>query len=135
MREIIRSLLSANLLVTGILSFVTSIFVFLGTTWLFNATNLGKRLGFLIVGAGTFGWGIVNSILFILYAPRGPKPAQIDGLNAFELRILPITFLVGSTILFLMRAAKPAHIVTTASLFILINSVSGLIGQLTKKTL
>ena len=102
MREIIRSLLSANLLVTGILSFVTSIFVFLGTTWLFNATNLGKRLGFLIVGAGTFGWGIVNSILFILYAPRGPKPAQIDGLNAFELRILPITFLVGSTILFLM---------------------------------
>ena len=102
MREIIRSLLSANLLVTGILSFVTSIFVFLGTTWLFNATNLGMRLGFLIVGAGTFGWGIVNSILFILYAPRGPKPAQIDGLNAFELRILPITFLVASTILFLM---------------------------------
>ena len=40
-----------------------------------------------------------------------------------------------SPILFLMRAAKPAHIVTTASLFILINSVSGLIGQLTKKTL
>ena len=44
----------------------------------------------------------MNSILFILYAPRGPKPAQIDGLNAFELRILPITFLVASTILFLM---------------------------------
>ena len=102
MREIIRSLLSANLLVTGILSIVTSIFVFLGTTWLFNATNLGKRLGFLIVVAGTFGWGIVNSILFILYAPRGPKPAQIDALNAFEHRILPITFLVASTILFLM---------------------------------
>lgn len=102
MREIIRSLLSANLLVTGVLSFITSIFVFLGSTWVFNATNLGKRLGFLIVGAGTFGWGIVNSILFILYAPRGPKPAQIDGLNAFEIRILPITFLVASTILFLM---------------------------------
>ena len=85
-----------------LLTSFTSIFVFLGTTWLFNATNLGKRLGFLIVGAGTFGWGIVNSILFILYAPRGPKPAQIDGLNAFELRILPITFLVASTILFLM---------------------------------
>ena len=102
MREIIRSLLSANLLVTGILSFITSIFVFLGSTWVFNATNLGKRLGFLVVGAGTFGWGIVNSILFILYAPRGPKPADLDGLNAFELRILPITFLVASTILFLM---------------------------------
>ena len=102
MREIIRSLLSANLLVTGILAFITSIFVFLGSTWVFNATNLGKRLGFLVVGAGTFGWGIVNSILFILYAPRGPKPADLDGLNAFELRILPITFLVASTILFLM---------------------------------
>jgi len=102
MREIIRSLLSANLLVTGILSFITSIFVFLGSTWVFNATNLGKRLGFLVVGAGTFGWGIVNSILFILYAPRGPKPADLEGLNAFELRILPITFLVASTILFLM---------------------------------
>ena len=102
MREIIRSLLSANLLVTGILSFVTSILVFLGSTWLFNATNVGKRLGFLIVGAGTFGWGSVNSILFILYAPRGPKPADLEGLNAFELRILPITFLIASTILFTM---------------------------------
>jgi hypothetical protein len=102
MREIIRSLLSANLLVTGVLAFLTSIIVFLGSTWLFNATNLGKRLGFLVVGAGTFGWGIVNSILFILYAPRGPKPADLEGLNAFELRILPMTFLVASTILFLM---------------------------------
>ena len=37
-----------------------------------------------------------------------------------------------SPILFLMRAAKPKHIVTTASLFILINSISGIIGQLTK---
>lgn len=102
MREIIRSLLSANLLVTGVLAFVTSLFVFLGSTWVFNATNLGKRLGFLVVGTGTFGWGIVNSILFILYAPRGPKPADLEGLNAFELRILPITFLAASTILFLM---------------------------------
>jgi len=40
-----------------------------------------------------------------------------------------------SPILFLIRAGKPKHIVTTASLFILINSVSGLIGQLTKNTL
>ena len=40
-----------------------------------------------------------------------------------------------SPILFLLRAGKPKHIATTASLFILINSVSGLIGQLTKNTL
>ena len=37
-----------------------------------------------------------------------------------------------SPILFLIRAGKPKHIVTTASLFILINSVSGIVGQLTK---
>ena len=37
-----------------------------------------------------------------------------------------------SPILFLIKAAKPKHIVTAASLFILINSVSGVIGQLTK---
>ena len=102
MREIIISLLSANLVVTGVLAFITSICVFIGSTWVFNATNLGKRLGFLVVGTGFFGWGIVNSILFILYAPRGPKPADLEGLNAFELRILPITFLVASTILFFL---------------------------------
>ena len=37
-----------------------------------------------------------------------------------------------SPILFLIRAGRPKHIVTTASLFILINSVSGIIGQLEK---
>jgi len=37
-----------------------------------------------------------------------------------------------SPILFLIRAGKPKYIVTAASLFILINSISGLIGQLTK---
>ena len=37
-----------------------------------------------------------------------------------------------SPILFLLRAGKPKHIVTTASLFILINSLSGIFGQLTK---
>ena len=37
-----------------------------------------------------------------------------------------------SPILFLLRAGKPKHIVTTASLFILINSISGVMGQLSK---
>ena len=37
-----------------------------------------------------------------------------------------------SPILFLLRVAKPKHIVTSTSLFILINSVFGIIGQLTK---
>ena len=39
-----------------------------------------------------------------------------------------------SPILFLIRAAKPNHIITMASLFILINSLSGIIGQLTKSS-
>ena len=39
-----------------------------------------------------------------------------------------------SPILFLLRAGKPKHIVTTSSLFILINSLSGIFGQLTKST-
>ncbi len=37
-----------------------------------------------------------------------------------------------SPILFLIRAGKPKHIVTAVSLFILINSISGIVGQLTK---
>ena len=37
-----------------------------------------------------------------------------------------------SPILFLMRADRPKNIVTMASLFILINSIFGIFGQLTK---
>ena len=37
-----------------------------------------------------------------------------------------------SPILFLLRAGRPKHIVTAASLFILINSMSGIAGQLLK---
>ena len=37
-----------------------------------------------------------------------------------------------SPILFLIRAGLPKHIVTTSSIFILINSFAGIIGQLTK---
>ena len=39
-----------------------------------------------------------------------------------------------SPFLFLMKAGHPKHIVTSASLFILINSIFGVIGQLTKDT-
>ena len=37
-----------------------------------------------------------------------------------------------SPLLFLLKAEKPKIIVTTASLFILVNSISGILGQLTK---
>ena len=39
-----------------------------------------------------------------------------------------------SPILFLLKADKPKIIATTASLFILLNSISGILGQLTKQT-
>ncbi len=38
-----------------------------------------------------------------------------------------------SPILFLLKADKPKNISTTASLFILVNSISGILGQLTKE--
>ena len=40
-----------------------------------------------------------------------------------------------SPILFLLKADKPKNIATTASLFILINSISGVLGQLTKESI
>ena len=40
-----------------------------------------------------------------------------------------------SPILFLLRAGRPKHIVTTASVFILINSIFGIIGQLSKNSI
>ena len=102
MREIMRTLLSSNLTFTGIFLFVLFVLSFFGSTFILNATKLGRRLGFLVVGAATFGWLVINSFLFILYAPRGPAPSSIDGLNALEIRIIPITYFAGSLILFIM---------------------------------
>ncbi len=100
MRELMRELLSANLFVTGIILTVASILVFYGTIYLLTYTNLGKRLGFLVTGAGVSAWWTIGSLLFVLYAPRGPRPADIEGLNAFEIRIIPITFMLVSAIVF-----------------------------------
>jgi hypothetical protein len=102
MRELIREILSANLAVTGILLTLAAIVVFFGTVYLLNWTNLGKKLAFLITGAATFGWMSINSLLFVMYAPRGPRPADFEGLNAFEIRIIPLTFMLASLILFAM---------------------------------
>jgi hypothetical protein len=100
-REFFRSLLSANLFVTGIILTIAAILLFYGSIYLFNYTNLGKRLGFLVTGAAVFGWLTITSMLFVVYAPRGPKPDDIEGLNAFEIRIIPITYLLVSLVLFL----------------------------------
>lgn len=100
MRELIREILSANLAVTGVLLTIGAILVFYGTVYVINSTNLGKRLAFLVVGAAVFGWTSINSLLFVLYAPRGPRPEDFEGLNAFEIRIIPLTFMLASLILF-----------------------------------
>lgn len=100
MRELFREIFSANLTFTGIVLTLASFLVFFGSGYLLLYTNLGKRLGFLIAGAGVFGWGAINSLLFVLYAPRGPRPVNFEGLNAWEIRLIPITWMVVSAILF-----------------------------------
>lgn len=101
-RELFRSLFSANLFVTGVILTLASILLFYGSIYLFNLTNLGKRLGFLVTGAAVFGWLTITSMLFVVYAPRGPKPDNIEGLNSLEIRIIPITYLLVCLVLFLV---------------------------------
>lgn len=101
MRELFRELLSANLFVTGIILTLASFTIFYGTIYLLLYTNTGKKLGFLLCGAGIFGWLTISSMLFVIYAPRGPRPADIEGLNAFEIRIIPIAYLVVSAAIFI----------------------------------
>ena len=101
MREFFRELLSANLFVTGILLTLASFAIFYGTISLLLVMNTGRRLGLLLTGAGIFGWLTITSMLFVVYAPRGPRPADIEGLNAFEIRIIPLTYLVVSAAIFI----------------------------------
>lgn len=104
--EFMREIFSANITFTGLVMFAASLVIFIGSVWLLLGTNVGRRLGFLITGAGVSGWIVINSILFILYAPRGPRQEVIEGLNAFEIRLIPITWLAISGILFFMFMAS-----------------------------
>ena len=88
---------------------------------------------------------IAGLLLLINNRSYEDKNIKIKKLN------LIISFLIGSTlglisgivgigggiflspILFLLKADKPKNIVTTASLFILINSISGILGHLSKE--
>ncbi len=99
-RHIWDSTLASGLLV-GIGSFV----IFGGTVYLILYTNLGARLGFLVSGAALFGFGAVNGLLFVLYSPRGPRPADVEGLNAFQIRIMPLAMMIGSAVIFAMFLA------------------------------
>ena len=86
----------------GVLITIISIVSFIGSGYLLLYTDLGARLGFLVTGAATFGWMVVGSLLFVVYAPRGLRPANLEGLNAFQIRIPSIALTLASLILFLM---------------------------------
>lgn len=94
-----------GVLVRGIIVAVGSLAVFAGTIWLIHYTNLGRRLAFLVTGAAFFGFLSIVGLFYTLYAPRGLRPALLEGLNAFELRILPGALMLASFILFVMFVA------------------------------
>lgn len=83
---------------------IGSIIVFIGSGFFLLYTDVGRRLAFLLTGAATFGWLIINGVLFIVYAPRGIRPADLEGLNAFQIRLPAIALTLGSLVLFSMFA-------------------------------
>jgi len=98
-----------GVLVRGIIVGVGALAVFGGTVFLINFTNLGRKLAFLVTGAAFFGFLAVVGLLYTLYAPRGLRPALVEGLNSFQLRILPGGLMLGSIILFAMFVAAMAR--------------------------
>jgi hypothetical protein len=86
----------------GILITVTAFLAFIGSAYLLLYTDLGARLGFLVAGAGVFGWLVIGGALFVTYAPRGLRPRTVEGLNAFQIRIPAIAMTLGAAILFVM---------------------------------
>lgn len=86
----------------GIAVTIGAVAVFIGSGWMVLWTDVGKRLAFLLTGAATFGWLAINGILFVVYAPRGIRPANLEGLNAVQMRLPSIAMTLGSLVLFLM---------------------------------
>jgi len=86
----------------GFAIFIGSVIVFIGSLWLIMWTDLGKRLSFLLTGAAVFGWLVINGILFIVYAPRGIRPENLEGLNAFQMRLPSIALTLGSLVILTM---------------------------------
>ena len=112
-------------------------FAFLGGTLSVNKEIFEILLFFVLSIAGV--------LLLISNKSYENKDIVIKEINLFLSLILGsilglVSGIVGigggiflSPILFLLKAEKPKIIATTASLFILINSISGVLGQLTKE--
>lgn len=99
-----------GVLVRGIIVALGAIGVFWGTVALINYTNLGKRLAFLVTGAAFFGFLSIVGMLYTFYAPRGLRPTVVEGLNSFQLRILPGAMMFGSFLLFAMFVAAMSRL-------------------------
>lgn len=91
-----------SVMMRGLTIAIGAVLVFVGAGWLILATNVGSRLSFLVIGAAAFGWLTIGGTLFVAYAPRGIRPADIEGLNALQIRVPAIALALGSFILFLM---------------------------------
>ncbi len=75
---------------------------FIGSLWMVMWTDVGKRLSFLLTGAAVFGWLTINGTLFVVYAPRGIRPANLEGLNAFQMRLPSIALTLGALVILVM---------------------------------
>jgi len=63
--------------IKGALYVVLSVLILCGSCYLVLATNVGARLGFLLAGAGLFGWLATGGFIWWAYGrgPVGPSPS------------------------------------------------------------
>ena len=111
-------------------------FAYIGGTLIINK-EIFEILLFLVLS-------VAGSLLLMNNKAYKNKDITVKKLNIFISVIIGsllglISGIVGigggiflSPILFLLKADKPKNIITTASLFILVNSISGIFGQFTK---
>ena len=111
-------------------------FAYIGGTLIINK-EIFEILLFLVLS-------LAGSLLLMNNKAYENKDIRVKKLNIFISVIIGsllglISGIVGigggiflSPILFLLKADKPKNIITTASLFILVNSISGIFGQFTK---
>jgi hypothetical protein len=85
-----------SVMMRGVTILAGAIVVFIGAMWFILSTNI------LLVGTAAFGWLTIGGVLFVVYAPRGLRPADIEDLNAVQMRVPAIALALGAFILFLM---------------------------------